>query len=79
MRAWPEGVPREALDYDRLARLNLSGGNIATVALNAAFMAAAADGLVTMLLVLAAARAEILARPYGLSFLTAEWRGSPEG
>ena len=58
MRAWPEGVPHEALDYDRLARLNLSGGNIATVALNAAFMAAEAGGPVTMPLVLAAARAE---------------------
>jgi len=58
MRAWPEGVPHEALDYDRLARLNLSGGNIATVALNAAFLAAEAGGPVTMPLVLGAARAE---------------------
>jgi hypothetical protein len=58
MRAWPEGVPREALDYDRLARLNLSGGNIATVAVNAAFMAAETGERVTMPLVLAAARVE---------------------
>ena len=57
-RAWPDGVPLGALDFDRLARLNLSGGNIATVALNAAFMAAEAGGPVTMPLVLAAARAE---------------------
>ncbi|MCH4561928.1 ATP-binding protein [Halomonas sp. EGI 63088] len=58
MRAWPQGVPREGLDYDRLAKLNLSGGNIATVALNATFMAAEEGGPVTMPRVLAAARAE---------------------
>ena len=28
-------VPREALDYERLARFNLSGGNIHSIALNA--------------------------------------------
>jgi hypothetical protein len=57
-RAWPESVPRDALDYDKLARLNLSGGNIANVALNATFMAAEAGTPVTMPLVLEAARAE---------------------
>lgn len=57
-RAWPDSVPRDALDYDKLARLNLSGGNIATVALNATFMAAEAGMQVTMPLVLDAARAE---------------------
>ncbi|QTF92391.1 ATP-binding protein [Halomonas sp. BM-2019] len=57
-RAWPEGVPREGLDYDRLAKLNLSGGNIATVALNATFIAAEEGASVTMPRVLAAARAE---------------------
>jgi MoxR-like ATPase len=59
-RAWPSGVPLAlgALDYDRLARLNFSGGNIATVAVNAAFMAAEAGEPVSMPMVLAAARAE---------------------
>lgn len=57
-RAWPEEVRRGALDYDRLARLNLAGGNIATVALNAAFLAAEAGSPVTMPLVLDAARTE---------------------
>lgn len=57
-RAWPDSVPRDALDYDKLGRLNLSGGNIATVALNAAFLAADAGESVTMAHVLAAARAE---------------------
>lgn len=57
-RAWPDTVPRGVLDYDQLSRLNLSGGNIATVALNATFLAADAAEPVTMPLVLAAARAE---------------------
>ena len=51
-------MPLGTLDFDRLARLNLSGGNIATVAVNAAFMAAEAGEPVTMPLILAAARAE---------------------
>lgn len=57
-RAWPKETPLAEFDYDRLARLNLAGGNIATVALNAAFMAAEQGGEVTMPLVLAAARTE---------------------
>ncbi len=57
-RAWPSSLPLGDLDYDRLARLNLSGGNIATVAMNAAFMAAEAEAPVSMPLILAAARAE---------------------
>ncbi len=57
-RAWPDTVPREGLDFDRLARLNLSGGNISTVALNATFLAAEAEGPVTMTRVLTAARSE---------------------
>jgi SpoVK/Ycf46/Vps4 family AAA+-type ATPase len=57
-RAWPDDVPHDGLDFDRLAKLNLSGGNIATVALNAAFMAAEYGSPVTMPVVLAAARAE---------------------
>ena len=40
--AFPAGVPTRGLDYDRLARLNLTGGNIHSIALNAAFLAAQA-------------------------------------
>jgi len=57
-RIWPEETPLDALDHDRLARLGLAGGNIANVALNAAFLAAERGSAVTMPLVLAAARAE---------------------
>jgi SpoVK/Ycf46/Vps4 family AAA+-type ATPase len=54
------GPPIETLDYERLARFNLPGGNILNVALNACFMAADARSKVTMPLVLEAARAEFL-------------------
>jgi hypothetical protein len=59
------GVPTEGLDYDHLARLNLAGGNIHNIALNAAFMAAQRCTSVTMPLILEAARAEFrkLERP----------------
>jgi hypothetical protein len=63
--AWPADTPTEGLDHARLARLGLTGGAIANVALNATFMAADRGGPVTMPLVLAAARAEYrkLGRP----------------
>lgn len=58
-------LSQEKLDPARLARLNLTGGNIHNVALSAAFMAAHAGTLVTMSLILAAACAEFrkLGRP----------------
>ncbi len=64
-KAFPAAMPVAALDYDRLARLNLTGGNIHSIALNAAFMAAPSDSKVTMPIVLAAARMELrkLERP----------------
>ncbi|MEA3276256.1 MAG: ATP-binding protein [Pseudomonadota bacterium] len=57
-RAWPSETPVAELDYDRLARLSLAGGNIANIALNAAFLAAEGGTPVTMPLVLDAARTE---------------------
>ena len=63
--AFPAATPLGDLDHDRLARLQLTGGSIQNIALNAAFEAARAGGSVTMPVVLAAARAEIekLGRP----------------
>jgi hypothetical protein len=52
-------TPLAELDYDRLARLNLSGGNIHNIALNAAFLAAHAGTSVTMPLILEAVRTEL--------------------
>ncbi len=66
-KVFPAETPKDELDYDRLARLNLTGGGIHNVALNAAFRAAqeATVSRVTMPLVLAAARTEFrkLERP----------------
>lgn len=57
-KVFPPEAPQDGLDYDRLARLSLTGGNIHSIALNAAFLAAQANTTVTMPLVLAAARTE---------------------
>jgi hypothetical protein len=40
-RIFPLGAPTEGLDLGKLARLNITGGNIRNIALNAAFLAAA--------------------------------------
>ena len=57
-KVFPPETKVEELDYDRLARLTLTGGSIHNIALNAAFLAAAAGTPVTMQLVLDAARTE---------------------
>ena len=59
-RVFPEAVDTGALDFARLARLNLTGGSIHNIALNAVFAAVAADGGLTMPIVLEAARREFL-------------------
>lgn len=74
--ALPAEVPRRALDCERLARFNLSGGNIHSIALNAAFAAAADDDVVDMPRMLAAVRAEL--RKLGRPVDEADFRvGSP--
>ena len=57
-KVFPKEVPIENLDFARLARLNLTGGSIHNIALNAAFLAAQQGTGVTMPLVLQSARAE---------------------
>ncbi|HYL96874.1 MAG TPA: ATP-binding protein, partial [Terriglobales bacterium] len=39
-RMFPARTPTQALDAKRLAQLNMTGGNIRNIALNAAFLAA---------------------------------------
>jgi hypothetical protein len=56
--AFPPATPLGRLDYKRLAALSLAGGSIRTVAVNAAFLAAAAGERVKTTHVLRAARAE---------------------
>lgn len=57
-RIFPHDTPTEGLDIDKLARLNVAGGNIRNIALNAAFLAAEAGGPVRMPDILRAARSE---------------------
>ena len=61
---WQKVFPKRALndtadlDYERLARFNVTGGNIHSIALNSAFLAAQSHSKVTMPIVLSAARTE---------------------
>lgn len=55
---FPAETPTDRLDYSRLAQLNIAGGNIRNIALNAAFNAASAGDPVGMGHILTAARAE---------------------
>jgi hypothetical protein len=57
-RVFPPEALTEALDFDKLARLNVAGGNIRNIALNAAFLAADAQEPVRMEYLLRAARGE---------------------
>jgi hypothetical protein len=54
-RAFPRSAPTARLDFKRLARLNIAGGSIRTIALNASFEAAAAGTRIGMGNVLRAA------------------------
>jgi hypothetical protein len=57
-RIFPAGMPTEGLVLEKLARLNLSGGNIRNLALGAAFLAADAGEPVRMRHLLLAAQTE---------------------
>ncbi len=65
-RAFPPGAPLGAIGYDRLARLELSGGSIRNAALHAAFLAAERGEPIADAHLRDAVRAEFakLERPY---------------
>ncbi|WNG35762.1 ATP-binding protein [Archangium violaceum] len=70
-RVFPRETPTEGLDYARLARLDIAGGNIRNIALNAAFLAAEEGTPVRMQHISRATRSEFskLEKPLtGLSF-----------
>jgi ATPase family associated with various cellular activities (AAA) len=75
-KVFPPDVPKSGLDYDRLARLNVAGGNIYNVALNAAFMAARKQGAVTMPMVLEAARAEFRKLERPINEMDFQWKAT---
>lgn len=62
MRIWqgvfPEKAETQSVDYEFLSRLEIAGGNIKNIAMNAAFLAAAGDRPIRMQHVLSAARRE---------------------
>lgn len=57
-RVFPQNTPTESLDAQRLARLNIAGGNIRNIALHASFLAADENQRVTMSHLLRAAESE---------------------
>jgi len=77
-RCFAGPVPTDGLDFAKLARLSVSGGNIANIALSAAFLAAAADEPVRMHHLLRASVNECtkLDRPV-MSGEVAGWVGEP--
>jgi hypothetical protein len=75
-RVFPPGTPTEDLDTRRLGGLELSGGNIQSVALNAAFRAASENRKVSMNLILGCARNEML--KLHLPINEADFRLEPE-
>jgi hypothetical protein len=57
-KSFPAPSPLGELDFDRLAQLSVNGGMIRNIAVNAAFLAAAAGSEITMAHVLTATRTE---------------------
>lgn len=58
-KAFPPETPTQDLDFNRLAKLNLTGGSVHNIVLSAAFLAASRGTSVTMPLVLEAAKTEM--------------------
>jgi hypothetical protein len=59
-RVFPQATPTEGLEPQKLAQLNVAGGNIRNIALNAAFLAADAGEAVTMKHLLKATKNEYI-------------------
>jgi hypothetical protein len=59
-KVFPHQVPVDRLDYDGLSRLELAGGNIRNIVLNAAFLAASEGDPLSMAHIMHAARREYI-------------------
>jgi hypothetical protein len=77
-KAFPSQTPTRHLDYDRLGRLNLTGGSIHNAALHAAFLGARKGKSVTMRMALAAARAEFIKLDRPINDADFRWLESTE-
>jgi ATPase family associated with various cellular activities (AAA) len=78
-RAFPASTPLGALDYERLARLNITGGSIQNIALNSAFVAAHRGSEITMPLLLEAAKDEFRKLEKPINEADFRWLESAEG
>lgn len=78
-RIFPPATPTKELDFKRLSRLNIAGGSIRNIALNAAFLAADESEYVQMTHLLQAARSEYskLEKPL-TDFEVKDWVGVSE-
>ncbi len=73
-RVFPLATPQKELDFEKLSRLNVPGGNIRNIALNAAFIAANEKTPVQMQHILKAARSEYIKLEKSMSsFEIKEW------
>jgi ATPase family associated with various cellular activities (AAA) len=77
-KVFPPQTETRGLDFDRLSRLNLTGGSIHNVALNAAFMAARANKPVMMPFIFEAARAEFAKQERPVSEADFRWQEPEE-
>jgi len=75
-KAFPREIPAERLDFERLSRFSLTGASIHQIALNSAFLAAAAGSSVTMPFVLDAARTEFAKLDKPVNDADFRWAGS---
>jgi hypothetical protein len=78
-RAFPAQTPLHQIDFSHLAKLNLTGGNIHSAALNAAFLAAEAGTPVTMPIILRALRSEYLKLERPINEADFHWREPAQG
>jgi ATP-dependent 26S proteasome regulatory subunit len=72
-RAFPPTAPTQGLDYAKLARLNLAGGNLRGIALNAACLAAAEGRPIGMEQLRRAARVELAKLERSAETELADW------
>ncbi len=59
-RIFPKATLTEGLDYQKLGQLSVAGGNIRSIAMNAAFLAADGEEVVTMNCILQAAKSKCI-------------------
>ena len=75
---FPSSTPLSGLDYQHLAKLRLTGGNIHNIALNAAYTAAADRPAIDMPTILAATKSELAKSQKPINASDLAWQGTQE-